>query len=103
MILHLLHAGRYADHGAVGAYPTRAAAETEIVRRALAGELGLLEEGAEIEALDVDMPGRRAAVELAGLWATVAPAVRDAVDAECGGLVRLLDRLVGERDRKSVV
>jgi hypothetical protein len=101
MILHLLHAGRYADRAVVGAYPTRAAAEAEIVRRAFDGTLDLLAEGAQIEPLGVDVPGHRAAVELAGLWATVAPAVRDGVDAECGGLAGLLDRLVGELDTEA--
>lgn len=91
--LHLLYPGRRS--GSINrAFPTRAAAEAEIVRLVLTDEADAFTDGAEIVEVRLDDEVTRAAAALVDLWATVKDDVRHAVDAECGGLVTALDRLV---------
>lgn len=98
--LHLLYTGRRS--GSINrAFPTRAAAEAEIVRLVLTDEADAFTDGAEIIEVHVgDEPGEQAAAALVDLWRGVTPERRDAVGAECGGLVALLDAL---RDARPVV
>lgn len=97
--LHLLTAGHF-DRISHGAYPTRAAAEAEIVRLVLNGEGDSVAQGAEIVEVHLDDAPDRAARALADLWRGVTFDVRAAVAKQCGGLVPLLDAL---RDALPVV